>query len=92
MCSRKGSAVLTSVEGVFRNGRVELVELPRDVREETPVIVTFIETGGIDLRSRGIDAAAAARLRGTLATFAEDWESPEMEIYDDFTSARASGS
>ena len=44
-----------SVEGVYRNGRIELEELPEDLRDETRVIVTFLEPGGIDLCARGID-------------------------------------
>ena len=55
--------MLTSVKGICRNGRVELTEYPADVRDETQVIVTFVETGEIDIRTRGIGAAEAAELR-----------------------------
>jgi len=58
--------VLTSVEGVYRAGKIELTELPGDVRDETRVIVTFLETSHIDLRARGIDEAQAAELRAQL--------------------------
>jgi len=51
---------------------------------ETPATVTFPEPDTIDLRARGISAERAADLRARLATFAEDWESPEMDIYDHF--------
>ena len=34
--------MLTAVEGVFRNGRVELRETPNDI-EEARVVVTFLE-------------------------------------------------
>lgn len=81
--------MLKSIEGVYRNGKVELVEVPTDVRDETRVIMTFLESGTIDLRARGIDEAQAAELRARLATFAEDWESPEMDIYDDYDAAKA---
>lgn len=37
----------------------------------------------VDLRERGIDENQAAELRECLATFAEDWDAPEMEIYDE---------
>ena len=37
----------------------------------------------IDLTARSISIAQAADLRARLHTFAEDWESPEMDIYDD---------
>lgn len=81
--------MLNSVEGVYRRGKIELSELPDDVREETRVIVTFVELQGLALlRERGIDDAQAAKLRGSMAAFAEDWESPEMEVYDDYDAAR----
>lgn len=37
----------------------------------------------VDLSERGIDAAQAADLRARLKTFAEDWERPEMSVYDE---------
>ena len=46
--------------------------------------MTFPEPDTIDLRARGISAERAADLRARLATFAEDWESPEVDIYDRF--------
>jgi hypothetical protein len=74
--------MLKSIEGVYRDGRVELVEVPGDVIE-SKVIVTFLEPVGlVDLRSRGIDEAQAASLRHRLTTFAEDWDRPDMEAYD----------
>ena len=78
-----------SIEGIYRNGKIELVQVPADVRDETHVIVTFLEPRPIDLRERGIDKAQAADLRVRLATFAEDWDSPEMDIYDDYDAAKA---
>lgn len=81
--------MLISVEGVYRNGKVELREMPANVTEETRVIVTFVEPKTIDLRARGINEAQAADLRSRLATFAEDWNSPEMDIYDNYDAARA---
>ena len=58
--------MLKSVEGVYRDGKIELTEVPGDVRNETRVIVTFLETGHIDLGARGIDEAQAAELRAQL--------------------------
>ena len=43
----------------------------------------------IDLRSRGIDAAQAAEIRAKFATFAEDWDDPEMDIYDNYDAAKS---
>lgn len=73
--------MLSSVEGVFRDGKVELVE-PAPVNAGGRVIVTFLD-GSVDLGERGIDKAQAADLRRRLATFADDWDSPEMDEYDD---------
>ncbi len=74
--------MLKSVEGIYRDGKVELLEKPRDVAESR-VIVTFLSNHRvIDLRVRGIDEEQAAGLRARLKTFAEDWERPEMDAYD----------
>ena len=78
-----------SVQGTYRKGKIELEEPPSGVRDETPVIVTFLESNYIDLRVLGVDEAQAADLRSRLSTFLEDWESPEMDIYDDYDSAKA---
>lgn len=81
--------MLTSVEGIYRDGRIELKETPSDVPEGTSVIVTFVRSGDIDLQSRGIDKAQAEALRASLSTFVEDWDSPEMSIYDNYDTAKA---
>ena len=81
--------MIKSIEGTYRNGKIELAQPPTDVRDGTHVIVTFLEPGPIDLRVRGIDEAHAADLRARLATFAEDWDSPEMDIYDEYDAAKA---
>lgn len=81
--------MLKSIEGIYRDGKIELSEAPSEIRDETRVIVTFLQSRAIDLRACQIDEAQAAELRGRLATFAEDWESPEMDIYDDYDGAKA---
>jgi hypothetical protein len=74
--------MLTTVRGVYREGKVELLEKPAGVGE-ADVIVTFLPVPGeVDLRSRGIDEGQAADLRARLRTFAEDWDRPEMDAYD----------
>ena len=80
--------MLVSVHGVYRHGKIELIEQPRMMRDETRVVVTFLESGLIDLRTRGIAEKQAAELRARLATFAEDWDSPEMSIYDNYDAAK----
>jgi hypothetical protein len=74
-------AIMLTVEGTYKNGKVELAETPPQVTHSR-VLVTFLESNGVDLRARGIDEAQAADLRARLKTFAEDWERPEANIYD----------
>ena len=50
----------------------------------TRVIVTFLFSSTIDLREHGINEAQATNLRTRFPTFAEDWESPEMSVYDNY--------
>ena len=38
---------------------------------------------GIDLKARGIDETRAEDLSARLNTFAEDWNRPEADIYDE---------
>lgn len=81
--------MLTSIVGVYRDGQIVLAELPRDLPNETQVIVTFLESPAIDLSARGIDAVQAADLRIRLRTFAADWDSAEMDVYNDYTTSKA---
>jgi hypothetical protein len=77
----RSSAMLKSFEGIYRQGKVELLESPpADI--EAKVIVTFLDAGSVDLVQRGIDAQHAADLRHRLNTFADDWDRPEMDVYD----------
>jgi hypothetical protein len=70
-----------SVEGVYRDGKIELLETPPS-EVEGKVIVTFLNGGAVDLAERGIDERQAADLRQRLKPFAEDWDRPEMDVYD----------
>ena len=73
--------MLNSVEGVYRDGKVELLE-PAPPNATGRVIITFMSAAPVDLAERGIDQAQAADLRRRLATFADDWGRPEMDVYD----------
>lgn len=70
-----------TVEGIYRDGKIELQDATDEV-EGARVIVTFLAEGSINLAAHGIDEAQAANLRERLSTFAEDWELPEMGAYD----------
>ncbi len=80
--------MLTAIQGIYRNGKIQLTEVPPNVRDDTPVIVTFLTVGDIDLSARGIEETQAADLRARLTTFAEEWDSPEMDIYDNYDAAK----
>lgn len=72
---------MLTVEGTYKNGNVELAEKPASLTQSR-VLVTFLESNGVELPPRGIDEAHAAELRARLKTFAEDWERTEADIYD----------
>lgn len=80
--------MLTTVEGIYRDGHIELMELPESMapatNEAVRVIVTFLPTPSVDLRARNIDEAQAAELRERLQSFADEWDAAEMDIYDDY--------
>jgi hypothetical protein len=86
---QEAKQVLTIVEGIYRDGRIELKSLPSNVANEAKVIVTFVDADVVDLADRGIDRSEAEILRNNLATFADDWNSPEMNIYDNYDAAKS---
>lgn len=74
--------MVKSVEGIYRNGKVELAE-PIAEAEGSRVIVTWVQPEVVDLRERGIDESQAADLRSRLTAFAEDWNRSDMAAYDE---------
>ncbi len=71
-----------SAEGVYRNGKVELLE-PLEAAENARVIVTLApEAARVDLATHGLSPEDAADLRWRLRAFTEDWEDPAMDVYD----------
>jgi hypothetical protein len=65
----------------IKPGNIELLILHDSVTKET-------EPNEIDLDSVGIDQKRAAKLRSALASF-KDWEEPEMDVYNDYDTAKA---
>lgn len=85
-CGLRHNEFMTrSVEGIYKNGRVELVE-PIAEADGSQVIVTWVDPNSANLRERGISESQAADLRHRLTTFAEDWDRPEMNAYDELPS------
>ena len=75
-------SIMLTVEGIYAEGKVELAERPAQI-DRSRVVVTFLDSQGVDLRACGIDEAHAAGLRARLKTFAADWDRPETAIYDE---------
>jgi len=72
-----------SVEGIYRNGKVDPLE-PLQGADGGRVIVTLVvPSEPVGLSARGIDESQAADLRRRLSPFAEDWDRPEMSVYDE---------
>ncbi|MEK6407470.1 MAG: hypothetical protein AABN34_10935 [Acidobacteriota bacterium] len=78
---------MVTVEGIYKDGKVELSEPPPAI-SEARVLVTFLVPEDVDLRAIGISEEQAADLRVRFATF-EDWNDPEMDIYNDYDAAKA---
>lgn len=72
---------MLTVEGIYKNGQIILTETPMEVAE-SKVLVTFLDAKQINLLERGIDKQQAVELRAKLNTIAEDWNRPEMDVYD----------
>ena len=83
--------MIQTVEGVFRNGKVELLQAPENIHEAR-VIVTFLPDHIGSEGAPTFTPEELADLRGKLAAWEEDWNAPGMEAYDDYeTRRRGSG-
>jgi len=49
----------------------------------------FQSQRSVSLEDYNINAAQAAELRASLASFAEDWNQPQMDVYDNYDAAKA---
>ena len=76
-------AAFHSVAGIFRDGKVELLETPPAVNN-TKVIVTFLPEESASRGDLTLSAAELAELRWKLASWQEDWNASGMEDYDAF--------
>ncbi|MFN3652734.1 MAG: hypothetical protein ACK47B_24410 [Armatimonadota bacterium] len=75
--------MLRTLEGIYRGGKVELVEEPA-AAEGARVLVTFLpDAGPVHLGAAGITPKEAQALRSRLGLVAEDWDRPEMDVYDE---------
>lgn len=74
--------MLKSIEGVFRNGQVELLEQPPELKESR-VIVTFLPDGSAAGQPPAFTPEELADLRGRFEAWEDDWNAPGMEAYDE---------
>jgi hypothetical protein len=72
---------MLTIEGIYKNGQIVLIDAPTQI-SEAKVLVTFLDAGQINLTERGIDEERAAELRSKLNTIVQDWNRPEMDVYD----------
>lgn len=73
--------MLTTLEGIYRNGRIQLREKPRGLGK-TRVIVTFLPEAKVSTKRPKLTHKEAVELRAKLAAWEEDWNAPGMEAYD----------
>jgi hypothetical protein len=75
--------MLRTVEGVCREGKIELDEIPSDV-DGARVLVTFLFQPVPPLRDEPqIDKELTAEARWRFGAIADDWDRPEMDVYDE---------
>jgi hypothetical protein len=79
--------MIQTVEGIFRNGKVELLEEPQNIGEAR-VIVTFLPGPPGSAAGSSFTPEEIADLRGKLEAWEEDWNAPGMEAYDDYEARR----
>ena len=79
--------MIQTLEGVFRNGKVELFHAPENIAESR-VIVTFLPDPIGPSGASTFTPDEIAELRGNLAAWEEDWNAPGMEAYDDYEARR----
>ena len=79
--------MIQTIEGVFRDGKIELLQPPNNVHESR-VIVTFLPDRIGAEPAPTFAPEEIADLRGKLAAWEEDWNAPGMEAYDDYEARR----
>lgn len=78
---------MLTVEGIYKDGKIELLEKVSDVGQ-AKVLITFLETGDIDLKTLGISENEAGELRAKFAAF-EDWNDPALDVYNDYDNSKS---
>ena len=61
---------------------VDFLSEKQHIKRESENGLNDDKTGSVNLRELGISEEEAAKHRAVLTSFTEDWERPEMEVYD----------
>jgi hypothetical protein len=88
MASTQLELIVNQVELLPPGDLVLLIKRATELLEQKqkPMNAAPIDDG-IDLQTLGIDPAQASELRASFATF-EDWDDPEMDIYNDYEQSK----
>ena len=75
----------TSVEAVYRDGKLELLGNAPDRAEISRIVVTFLtpEPSTDGVVAHGYTREQAANLRARFGAAGDDWDDPAMDVYDD---------
>ncbi len=61
---------------------VDFLTEKQNIKRQSENGLTGEKTGSVNLRELDVSEEETASQRHVLASFAEDWERPEMEVYD----------
>ena len=78
---------MLTVEGIYKDGKIELLEKVSDI-VQAKVLITFLENSDIDLKTLGISENEAGELRAKFAAF-EDWNDPALDVYKDYDNSKS---
>ena len=78
---------MLTAEGIYKDGKIELLETVSKVKQ-SKVLITFLESSDVNLRTLGISKEEASQLREKFATF-EDWNDPSLDVYNDYDNAKS---
>jgi hypothetical protein len=81
---------MLTVEGIYKDGKIELLETVSE-KEQSRVLVTFLEKGDLELSALGLDRNDAIELSDSFESF-EDWNDPALDIYNDYDNAKSTDS
>lgn len=73
-----------TIEGIVRNGKIELLGYPDTIADETHVLITVLTPQQPADQVLAMTPEEAADLRHRLHCFTDDWLDPSMDGYDTY--------